>query len=81
MFQDTQSNIRNINIVEKAGGAVVEMTLADAPELDDAEEYLVLSLHVKYGREHPRLEEIKKEVLSRARSVLTNETKRIQDTE
>jgi len=78
MFQDNVSNIQNINITEVSGGAVVELVLADASQLDDAEESLVLSLRIEYEGDYPFLEQIKKSALVRARSVISNEVKRIQ---
>ncbi len=76
------SNIRNIKITEIDDGAVVEVFLADALEVGDSVESLALVVHVYYDKEqYVDLDWIKKEALLRARTVITNEIKRIQSAE
>jgi hypothetical protein len=76
------SNIRNIKITEIDDGAVVEVFLADALEVGDSVESLDLVVHVYYDKEqYVDLDWIKKEALLRARTVITNEIKRIQSAE
>ena len=76
------SNIRNIKITEIDDGAVVEVFLADALEVGDSVESLALVVHVYYDKEqYVDLDWIKKEALFRARTVITNEIKRIQSAE
>lgn len=71
------SNIRAINLIETTAGALVEISLADAPELDDAKEYLSFSVHIDYA-EYPALVQIKKSALQRARQVIAHEMNRLQ---
>ena len=76
------SNIRNIKITEIDDGAVVEVFLADVLEVGDSVESLALVVHVYYDKEqYVDLDWIKKEALFRARTVITNEIKRIQSAE
>jgi hypothetical protein len=76
------SNIRNIKITEIDDGAVVDVFLADALEVGDSVESLALIVHVYYDKEqYVDLDWIKKEALLRARTVITNEIKRIQSAE
>ncbi len=81
MFQDNVSNIRNINIFEHEGGAIVDLVLADASQLDDAEESISLAIRVEYENDSPSLERIKKDTLVRARAVIANEVNWIQAAE
>ncbi len=76
------SNIRNIKITEIDDGAVVDVFLADALDVGDSVESLALVVHVYYDKEqYVDLDWIKKEALLRARTVITNEIKRIQSAE
>ncbi len=81
MFQDNISNIRNINIFEHEGGAIVDLVLADASQLDDAEESLILAVRIEYENDNPSLERMKKDALVRARAVIATEVNRIQAAE
>ncbi len=85
---ENTSAIQKITIREVDGGAQVDLTIADestiedseifSEELEEPEEFVVISVRVEYEREYPRLEEVKRAALLRARTVIGNETRRIQ---
>lgn len=74
------SNILNISLTETAGGVDVEMTLADGPNLDEAEEHLSFSVRIG-AAEYPALVRMQKEALQRARAVIAHEINRLQKIE
>lgn len=75
--------LQSITINENQDGAVVEILLCDAPQLDDADEYLSFLLKVEYQQaENPSLEMIKELAFAKARAICTEQAKaarKVQD--
>ena len=78
---ENTSAIKEITIHEIDGGAHVDLAIADEfmfEDSEDSEESILISVRIEYEREYPRLEEVKRAALLRARTVIGNETRRIQ---
>ncbi|MEX0962578.1 MAG: hypothetical protein WDZ52_00860 [Pseudohongiellaceae bacterium] len=66
--------IQSITIGENQDGADVEILLGDAPEPDDAREYLAFSLSIEYDRSQDvSLEKIKELALAKARKICSEQ--------
>ena len=74
----SNTHTQGTNIIETPTGFVIEMTLSDAPDLEDAANFVRFRVTLDTDDRFPRLAKLQQAALARARVAIQKEIERLQ---